>query len=82
MIVGDVVVPKSAHFVLRSSAQSYTHAIVGCVEPFTLGSEDADMRWSATVKPSDFKVIGAAKDGTMSRILDRLKRDAGVAGSA
>lgn len=74
MIVGDVVIPQDG-FALRSGCMVYSHAIIASVQPFVLVSEDGDMRWSATIKAADFKVIGSAKEEAMICVWERLYRD-------
>jgi hypothetical protein len=60
---------------LRSGCSAYDFAIVVSVAPFVLVSEEADMRWSATVEARDFRVIGTAKHDTLLRCMRRWDRD-------
>ena len=71
MKVSDVVVPISSEFQLASGCSRYSHAIVVSENPFVLASEHGDMRWSATVKKEQFRVIGTAKESTMKQCIHR-----------
>lgn len=69
MKVGDIVKPingRLAHIVLHADA------VVVSVTPFVLVSREADMRWSATVKPENFKVVGHASTEVTNRCLRQL----------
>jgi len=70
--VGDVVVPSSDQVILHSGCSLYSHAIVVQVEPFVLVSEESDMRWSSTVEPTDFVVVGVAKPEVLEKCMRRL----------
>lgn len=73
MKVGDIVVPtKESGFHLHSGCESYSMAIVISITPFILTSEDADMKWSATIKKEYFTVVGTADSKTLELCMRRL----------
>lgn len=69
--VGELVVPASPSYALRSGAEAYLFAVVVSVDPFVLVSEYGDMRWQATVRPSFFNVIGQATSNQLERAMAR-----------
>lgn len=73
MKIGDIVEPIPGRQVLRSGCSTYGSAIVISVEPFILTSWGSDMKWSATVKPDEFRVIGTAPAGRVRFCKRRLK---------
>ena len=74
MKVGDIVQRKD-NGMLRSGCEAYPRAVVASTSPFCLISEESDMRWSATVKRDDFKVVGLADEETFKRVATRWQRD-------
>ena len=80
MKIGDVAISRidqEGRMVnpLRSGCSYYTHAIVASVDPFILISEEGDMKWSATVAPSDFIFLCQAHPDITGVVLERLKSD-------
>lgn len=73
--IGDIVAPAISFVYLRSGAQQWDYAVVAGVDPFTLVSEDGDMRWRSTIHPDDFKKIGEAPRETLINVLSRMSRD-------
>lgn len=71
---GDVVEPTSNAHQLRSGCQSYSSAIVAKSDPFTLISEEGDMRWESTVQPENFIKTGRASPAVMTKVNARLER--------
>lgn len=73
MKIADIIKPtKESGFILRSGAQSYDKAVVISIDPFVITSEEADMRWEATIKMEDFEVIGKADRATLNKCLRRI----------
>jgi hypothetical protein len=70
--VGDIVEPSNPGRALRSGCNAYNFAIVVQAEPLILVSEEADMKWSATVKPEHFNAIGTASDEQLAKCMTRL----------
>lgn len=74
MRIGDVVVPREQGRFLHAGGCAYTHAIIGCVDPFVLVSECGDMVWSCTWEPQDVLVLCQSHPDITKRVLDRLTR--------
>lgn len=73
MNVRDIVEPISHEYALRSGCCAYHQAVVVSMKPFVLVSLFSDMKWSCTVKPEHFIVVGELKDDAMfERCLMRL----------
>jgi hypothetical protein len=70
--VGDLVEPVSAEYQLASGCGRYEFAVVISVEPLVLVSEQADMRWSATVAAEHFKAFGRANPLMLERCMGRI----------
>ncbi|PNG65018.1 hypothetical protein CRN61_17725 [Vibrio vulnificus] len=70
--VGDVVEPIKPDYQLASGCIRYESAVVVSVEPFVLVSHAADMRWQATVKREQFKIVGKVDGDDLARCLARL----------
>lgn len=71
--IGDLVEPTpESRFVLRCGCGSYADAVCVSVSPLVLVSWDADMRWSATVKPEYFRSKGRVAASVMRRCNKRL----------
>lgn len=72
MKIGSIVKPTEiSNFSLSSGCQIYNKAIVIELEPFTLVSENMDMKWTSTVNKSDFEVVGEIE---ISKINDYFRR--------
>jgi hypothetical protein len=72
---GDLVEPISPDYTLHCGSGTYAFAVVGSVSPFVLYSEHGDMRWSATVEPENFRVIGLATQEMIDALHARVKSD-------
>jgi len=72
LIVGNIVEPVSEKYTLRSGCGYYSSAVVVSVNPFVLVSGGADMKWSYTVSPENFRVIGTTDKETLNKCLERL----------
>ena len=70
--VGHMVEPINNDHTLRSGAGYYSSAVVVSVEPFILVSIGADMKWSSTVVPEGFKIVGIANEETLNKCLERI----------
>jgi len=70
--VGDVVERKDGSL-LRSGAQTYFNVVCVSVDPFTLVSGGADMMWTTTVKPEQFKVVAKCPVDILEQCMKRLE---------
>lgn len=78
MQVGDVVVPSVAS---RRNGRSfhcgtgyYSHAIVGCLDPFVLVSSSGDMVWSKTWHKEEVTALCQASADIIQIVEARLER--------
>lgn len=76
MQVGDVAVPNRESLIdgrfLHCGSGRYSHAIVGCVEPFVLVSSTGDMVWTTTWKPEQLEFLCQASDEVKEIVQKRL----------
>lgn len=72
LLIGDLVEPVSAEHQLASGGGCYAFAVVISVDPLVLVSEQADMRWSATVAAEHFKAFGRANPLMLERCMGRI----------
>ena len=82
MRIGDVAVLsreaiRDGH-ILHCGTGTYTHAIVGRVEPFALVSDDGSMMWTATVKPEQFYFLCRACDEVVETVARRIRNEGGA----
>lgn len=75
MKIGDLVASIDIYRPLRSGCEMYHQAVVASMDPFVLVSEDGDMRWSVTVKPESFTVVGIASDPALKNVVNRINRE-------
>jgi hypothetical protein len=74
MEIGNIVKPtKASGFILASGMSSYTDAVVISITPFILTSRESDMKWIATIKESNFEVIGTIDIKTLNHCKRRLE---------
>lgn len=74
MKVGDVVVPRSPDRVLFCGSGTYSHAIVGCLDPFILVSSEGDMIWYVTWQPEEVIALCQASAEIQQVVASRLTR--------
>ena len=75
MKIGSIIKPtEESGFQLRSGAGYYNKAVVISIDPFIITSEDADMKWEATIKKEYFEVIGEADVNTLDWCKKRLPK--------
>ena len=72
MNIGDLVVPVSDEYQLRSGCSYYSGAVVVSLDPFVLVSTLGDMRWGCTVKRENFYTVGQAEPATLKRCMRRI----------
>lgn len=72
--VGDIV-RRIDGTNLASGCSSYKTAVCVLLQPFTLISPMADMKWTSTVSIDQFYKVGLADSEMLQRCLDRLDRD-------
>lgn len=72
--IGYVVIPAEESNHLRSGASAYGAAVVACLDPFLVVSEQTDMCWS-TRKPEDFRPIAVAEPGIINAVQRRVPAD-------
>lgn len=70
--VGEVVVPVTPGYGLRSGGSAYEFAIIVSVEPLVGVSEETDMRWGSTIDLENFKAIGMARPEHIDQCKRRL----------
>lgn len=70
--VGQLVASNDPGYALRSGCEVYSRAVVVQAQPLVLVSEQADMRWEATVRPERLAVIGIVTDAVLDRCKQRL----------
>lgn len=72
MKIGAIVEPKDERNPLCCGSGVYQDAIVVSMNPFVLVSRGADMKWSATVEESEYKVTGTATQEQLEKCQRRL----------
>ena len=76
MKVGDIVISKDRGVtsnVLHSGANFYTCAIVACLNPFILISEEGDMVWTH-IDSNDIQVLCQASDEIVVACLEKFRQ--------
>lgn len=70
--LGNLVCSNHPMYPLRSGGQEYERAVVSCVNPLVLVSEQADMRWKSTVLPETLIVCGQVTPDQLALCQTRL----------
>lgn len=73
MEVGDIIVPSTPGYGLRSGGSDYGIAIIVQVEPPVAVSLETDMRWSSTIDRENFAAVGKAKQEIIDKCMRRLE---------